>query len=192
VIGYGNTLRTDDGVGPYVATAVASWGLPGVVSVGVHQLTPELSELLASAELAVFVDARLATLDRRYFRVGWALPTGRADLGGQCPPYERTTHTRCAMTSADRRGAAETVEIIPLEHSAESMTNGHICNPKSLLALARTVYRRSPRSWLVTVPAADFSLGEGLTKTAAEGAEQALDQIAALVGAGLDGGPEFG
>ena len=35
-------------------------GAPGVVALAVHQLTPELAESLAIAELAVFVDARLA------------------------------------------------------------------------------------------------------------------------------------
>ena len=60
VIGYGNSLRSDDGAGPTVAAAVALWDIPGVVSVAVHQLTPELAELLPHAELAIFVDARLA------------------------------------------------------------------------------------------------------------------------------------
>src|SRR5689334_20346324 len=57
VIGYGNTLRGDDAVGPCVASTVASWGLPGVRAVAVPLLTPELSEALADAELAIFVDA---------------------------------------------------------------------------------------------------------------------------------------
>ena len=60
VIGYGNTLRSDDGVGVRVAQAVGAQGLPGVVALAVHQLTPELAECLALAERAVFVDARLA------------------------------------------------------------------------------------------------------------------------------------
>ncbi len=59
MIGYGNTLRSDDGVGPRVAMAVASWGWPGLKAIAVHQLTPELAEPLAAAELAIFVDARL-------------------------------------------------------------------------------------------------------------------------------------
>lgn len=59
VIGYGNTLRGDDGVGPYVATVVGSWGQPDLQSLAVPQLTPELAEPLATAELAIFVDARV-------------------------------------------------------------------------------------------------------------------------------------
>jgi hydrogenase maturation protease len=57
VIGYGNDLRGDDAVGPLAATAVAEWGAPGVYALDVHQLTPELAEVLAAAELAIFVDA---------------------------------------------------------------------------------------------------------------------------------------
>jgi hydrogenase maturation protease len=57
VIGYGNELRRDDGVGPSIARAVAASEWPGVRALAVHQLTPELAEPLASARLAVFVDA---------------------------------------------------------------------------------------------------------------------------------------
>jgi hydrogenase maturation protease len=57
VIGYGNDLRGDDAVGPLAATAVAEWDVPGVQVLAVHQLTPELAEVLTAAELAIFVDA---------------------------------------------------------------------------------------------------------------------------------------
>jgi len=60
VIGYGNRLRGDDAVGPLVAEAVAAWRLPGVETIAVHQLTPELAERLAEAGCAVFVDATTA------------------------------------------------------------------------------------------------------------------------------------
>jgi hydrogenase maturation protease len=57
VIGYGNELRRDDGVGPRVARAVAGWGWPGLAAVSVHQLTPELAEAAAGADEVLFVDA---------------------------------------------------------------------------------------------------------------------------------------
>ncbi len=57
VIGYGNTLRSDDGVGAKVAAAVAELALPGVVAIVRHQLTPELAEPISSARAVVFVDA---------------------------------------------------------------------------------------------------------------------------------------
>ncbi|MGO8675189.1 MAG: hydrogenase maturation protease [Limisphaerales bacterium] len=57
VIGYGNTLRRDDGVGPGVAEAVAALGLPGVQTLACALLTPELAEPVARAGMVVFVDA---------------------------------------------------------------------------------------------------------------------------------------
>jgi hydrogenase maturation protease len=57
VIGYGNDLRSDDGVGPKVAGAVQKLELPGVQVIACHQLMPELTERVAEANRVVFVDA---------------------------------------------------------------------------------------------------------------------------------------
>jgi hydrogenase maturation protease len=57
VIGYGNTLRRDDGVGPCVAESIAALGLPGVQALACALLTPELAEPVARARIVVFVDA---------------------------------------------------------------------------------------------------------------------------------------
>ncbi|MDJ0632066.1 MAG: hydrogenase maturation protease [Xenococcaceae cyanobacterium MO_188.B29] len=62
VIGYGNTLRSDDGAGQRVAEKIARWKLPGVQTLAVHQLTPELAENIAQADTVIFVDA-VATKD---------------------------------------------------------------------------------------------------------------------------------
>ena len=58
IIGYGNSLRGDDGIGPAVARALAS---EAPAAIDCHQLTPELAECLAEVELAVFVDAAVNT-----------------------------------------------------------------------------------------------------------------------------------
>jgi len=57
VIGYGNELRGDDGVGPTVAEIVDGWNLNGVQSLVCPLLTPELADPISQARLAVFVDA---------------------------------------------------------------------------------------------------------------------------------------
>lgn len=64
VIGYGNTLRGDDGVGPCVAEQLAA--LPGLAlrSSAVHQLTPELAATIAQVDVVFFVDACIAVNDR--------------------------------------------------------------------------------------------------------------------------------
>lgn len=55
VIGYGNPLRGDDGVGWAVADALQD--RTGVTAVSTHQLLPELADQIANAEKVVFVDA---------------------------------------------------------------------------------------------------------------------------------------
>ena len=57
IIGYGNTLRQDDGVGPKVAEAVAALAIPGVRTLACPLLTPELAEAISQARLVIFVDA---------------------------------------------------------------------------------------------------------------------------------------
>lgn len=64
VIGYGNTLRSDDGVGQIIANQIAQWQLPGVRSLAVHQLTPELAENIAKADTVIFVDAVATNLEK--------------------------------------------------------------------------------------------------------------------------------
>lgn len=59
VIGYGNELRRDDGVGPRAAREIACWNLPGVQALAVHQLTPELASDIVRAEVVVFIDAAM-------------------------------------------------------------------------------------------------------------------------------------
>lgn len=57
VIGYGNTLRSDDGLGPRLAEAVRDARWPGVEALPCAQLTPELAEPISRSEAVVFVDA---------------------------------------------------------------------------------------------------------------------------------------
>jgi hydrogenase maturation protease len=58
VIGYGNTLRRDDGVGVRVAELLAvDPRMEGADILAVHQLTPELAIDVGEATLVVFVDA---------------------------------------------------------------------------------------------------------------------------------------
>ncbi|QQE63601.1 hypothetical protein GFS31_02680 [Leptolyngbya sp. BL0902] len=57
VIGYGNTLRGDDGVGYRVAEAIETWDWANVEAYPCHQLTPDLAALLAEQDRVFFVDA---------------------------------------------------------------------------------------------------------------------------------------
>jgi hydrogenase maturation protease len=59
LIGYGNTLCGDDGVGVYAADTLLKEGLPSHVDViTARQLYPEMAEAISRATCVVFVDAR--------------------------------------------------------------------------------------------------------------------------------------
>jgi hydrogenase maturation protease len=60
VIGYGNPLCGDDGVGPYIVGRLAddAGELSGDIEcLSVHQLTPELAENISRAAAVIFIDA---------------------------------------------------------------------------------------------------------------------------------------
>jgi hydrogenase maturation protease len=57
VIGYGNLLRCDDGVGPKVAEAVQVLQLPRVRTLICQQLSPEHAEPISRSRTVIFVDA---------------------------------------------------------------------------------------------------------------------------------------
>jgi len=57
IIGYGNALRRDDGVGLKVATEAEKLGFSGTQSLSLHQLTPELAATIAEVDRVIFVDA---------------------------------------------------------------------------------------------------------------------------------------
>lgn len=61
IIGYGNTLRGDDGVGVVAAEQIRA-NNPDVDVITCHQLTPELSEPISQARLVIFLDASAETL----------------------------------------------------------------------------------------------------------------------------------
>ena len=62
VIGYGNPLREDDGIGWRVIEEIerqesSIFNLQSLETIAVHQLLPELAEEVSGAELVIFVDA---------------------------------------------------------------------------------------------------------------------------------------
>jgi hydrogenase maturation protease len=58
IVGYGNPLRGDDGVGCAITELLSSRPhTPGMQVIQTHQLTPELAEELSHADLAIFIDA---------------------------------------------------------------------------------------------------------------------------------------
>ena len=131
VIGYGNPLRSDDGVGPALAATVGTWQLPGVRSMVCHQLTPELVVPIAEAGQVVFVDA---SKDYSFVR-----------LRGVEPAQSTRTMTHVVDPSSllqltkelyDRCPAAQ-ILTIPAEKFTFGETLSDICRDGMQTALAR-------------------------------------------------------
>lgn len=57
IIGYGNPLRGDDGLGCFVAEQIAAAPPSGVEVIVAHQLTPEMTLPISAAAHVIFVDA---------------------------------------------------------------------------------------------------------------------------------------
>ncbi len=57
VIGVGNPLRSDDGVGPHIAHKIKEKNIPGVKVKVVHQLNIELLEEVGEYEKILLIDA---------------------------------------------------------------------------------------------------------------------------------------
>ncbi|GIK54703.1 MAG: hydrogenase maturation protease [Chloroflexi bacterium] len=107
VLGYGNPLRGDDGVGWVVAERLQ--GMAGITAVPLHQLLPEHADLIHTAVHVIFVDAAVAgepgavqvqTLapDRHGLAASHQMSPGvllamAAELYGRCPTAHLITIT---------------------------------------------------------------------------------------------------
>lgn len=57
----------------------------------------------------------------------------------------------------------ELYRVTPADRPTDDPRGAHHCRPEDLLAMARDLYGRGPVSWLLAIPAYDFSLGESLS-----------------------------
>lgn len=136
IIGIGNTLRGDDGVGPAVAQTLESLLADAPVRViACHQLLPEMAEDLSRASLVVFVDASCD------------LPPGRV----QWLPVEPPQQTTQAAT--------------------------HDFDPPRLLGLAKQIYGRAPKAFVVAVGAQSFEFEEKLSPAVLQAFDAVVQQV---------------
>ena len=98
VIGYGNPLRGDDGIGRVIAEHIAETLRPEAIDVVVaHQLTPELTEPISRSGLVIFVDAavhlptELTPAGRIVIPEAASLPSPVAALLGTATPLQMLT-----------------------------------------------------------------------------------------------------
>ena len=156
VIGYGNTLRSDDGVGWHAAVLLAadprlaassgpgdSRALGPVEVLARHQLTPELALDMSRASLVVLIDA-----------------------------------------SADDPPGAVVVRSVAAEAQAGGGGPGassHHVGPGELLAVALELYGAAPTAFIVRVGAAHMEVGESLSPEVAAALPAAVDAVVEIV-----------
>lgn len=86
IIGYGNPLRGDDGAGPWLVDQLAAASAGRFDTLVVHQLTPDLAEVVSHRRHVVFVDA---AVDCPQVSLKPVLPAQDAgEWGHQCGPGE--------------------------------------------------------------------------------------------------------
>lgn len=133
VIGYGNTLRTDDGLGWYAAERLADDPrLDGATVIGRHQLTPELALDVSRAGLVVFVDANVGS------PAGTVTiePVPRADDRAAAWSHQFTPSSLVAL-AGELYGRAP--EVILVSVGVASLEHGDTLSPTVEAALPRLV-----------------------------------------------------
>lgn len=140
IIGYGNPLRGDDGVGWHAAERLAA-SLPdrNAVILTSHQLTPEMAEAVSRAGLVIFLDA---ACDR---------PPGEVALRRLEPdpaPSDTFSHqlTPEALLALANTLCGNCPEAVLLTVGAESLECGDTLSPavaSALPALLEQVYTAS-------------------------------------------------
>jgi hydrogenase maturation protease len=93
IIGYGNTLRNDDGVGVKTAEFIETRNYPNTRVITTHQLTPELAADIAEVDRVIFMDAIL-TDDLNIQIKRLELNADRASLGHAESPESLLNFTR--------------------------------------------------------------------------------------------------
>lgn len=151
VIGYGNTLRRDDGAGAVAARLLAAdprLARPEVEVREAYQLLPEMSMDIAEATLVVFVDADMRGLPG-------ALEIHEIDPG------------TAARDDADARG--------------DPGASSHHVGGGELVALAATLSGRAPEAVAIGIGVADLELGEGLSPAVEAALPRVVEIVADLV-----------
>lgn len=147
VIGYGNTIRQDDGVGYRLAeclgTQPPTLSFCQLKAIAVHQLTLDLAAEVAQATEVIFVDMMLA-------------------------PYSEAPYSEAQDPEAPQ------VQLQRLTPSGMQGSLGHISSPHSILHLSDRLFGTTPQGYWLLIPGVWSNLGEDLSPLAQQGFAQAL------------------
>ena len=160
IVGYGNPLRSDDGVGQVVAERLmADPRLAGAEIRAAHQLTPELAMDASRAAVMVLIDA--------------------AD---GVAPGEVVVRR---LARPGRRGTAEVGQAGRVEEGGPPLT--HHVDPAALIALAAELWGSAPPTVMVGVGPASFDLGETLTPRVEAAVPEAVEAVVIAIADTLEG-----
>jgi hydrogenase maturation protease len=159
VIGYGNPLRGDDGVGPEVARLVMRQRsrTPALAATRVvwgQQLVPEMAQELSEVGFAVFVDA----------------------VSDQGPAGLVSARRLLAPSATGARGAV-------------AVSCWEDLGPAALLAMARQLYGWAPPAVLVSIAAPLTELGTGLSPAVRTAVPRAAAAVRMAIAAGASPRP---
>jgi hydrogenase maturation protease len=134
VVGYGNALRSDDGVGPRAADLLAADPrLAGADVLARHQLTPELALDMSRASLVVLVDAR-ATARPGEITVRRLEAAGEARAGaGPGPSWHHVGPAELLALARELYGAAPPAFVVSV--GAADLGPGETLSPEVAAAL---------------------------------------------------------
>lgn len=160
VIGYGNTLRRDDGVGVRAAELLAvdprlavDLGLGRVKVISAYQLTPELALDIGAASLVIFMDADVRGLPG-------SVEVRSLDAG---------TPSAAGASSSDA------------DDRAAPGASSHHVGGAELLALAAELGGHRPEALAIGIGVADLELGEGLSAAAEAALPAVVDAVVRVV-----------
>jgi Ni,Fe-hydrogenase maturation factor len=77
----------------------------------------------------------------------------------------------------DAAAGGEAVNCREVRAAAGPAALGHLLDPGGLIELAAQAFGRAPEAWLLTIPAAAFRFGEGLSPVAEAGLNTALNGL---------------
>lgn len=152
LIGYGNPLRQDDGLGWRIAMAIEALGLPGLQVLAAQQLTLELAAAIAMAEAVMFVDAVF----------------GKSAANGSAQATEPL-----ALQPLHHKSQAP---------DPGPQTWSHQLTPQALLILAGQLYGHQPAARQLLVPAQWDGHGEGFSPLAAAALPTAIALLVGWAG----------
>lgn len=134
IIGYGNSLRADDGAGIDAVRRIAD-RYPGVHCKTVHQLGPELAEDIADYQTVVFLDASVESKDVTVNRIHLPVSMG--------PMHTHIATAPGLLALAARLYDASPLNAYMVHIPASSFEFGQPCTPETMKHIENSVERVS-------------------------------------------------